>query len=55
MHNTVQEDNAIKMELLRKTGPKTQPCFVSGNARFFETFFFGKNEVVESSLPCQNR
>jgi hypothetical protein len=27
MHNTVIEDNVIKIKLLKKTGLKTQPCF----------------------------
>ena len=49
MHNTVIEDNVIKIKLLKKTGLKTQPYFALGNTRFFELFFFKKNEVAEST------
>jgi len=42
MHNKVLADNVVKLELLRKTGPKAQPCFVLGGASFFELIFFKK-------------
>jgi hypothetical protein len=54
MHKKVLTDNVVKLELLRKTGPKAQPFFVLGGASFFELIFFKKNEVTESFIACHH-